>query len=87
MAKKASDSNHSPYKQLTDTMLQAFKKTMENTTPPSEVARVIVEAVISDNPDLRYVVGKDAAIVLEAKKNMSDKEFENFMKQQLNLNN
>src|SRR5919198_572763 len=83
MAKKASDSNHSPYKQLTDTILQAFKKMMENTTPPSEVARVIVEAVTSDNPDLRYVVGKDAAIVIEAKKNMSDKEFENFMKQQL----
>ena len=33
----------------------------------SEVAKVILQAVTSDNPDFRYVVGKDAAMSLEAK--------------------
>ena len=32
---------------------------------PSEVAKVIVEVVTSDNPDLRYIVGKDAATMIE----------------------
>ena len=41
---------------------------------PSEVAKVILQAVTSDNPDFRYVVGKDAAMALEARRNMSDRE-------------
>lgn len=40
--------------------------------------------VSSDNPDFRYVVGKDAAMMLEAK-NMSDREFQSLMKKQFNL--
>jgi hypothetical protein len=40
----------------------------QNTTHPSEVAKVILEAITSDNPDFRYVVGKDAATILEARK-------------------
>ena len=31
---------------------------MENTIPPLEVSRIIVEAVTSDNPEFRYLVGK-----------------------------
>jgi hypothetical protein len=33
------------------------------------------------------VVGKDAAMILEARRNMSDREFQNFMKKQFNLQN
>jgi hypothetical protein len=62
----------------------------QNTTHPSEVAKVILEAVTSDNPDFRYVVGKDAATILEAtileaRKNMFDREFQNLIKKQSNL--
>ena len=60
---------------------------IQNTLHPSEVAKVIVQAVISDNPDFRYVVGKDAATIIEARRNMSDREFQNFMKKQFNLQN
>jgi hypothetical protein len=35
---------------------------------PSEVAKVILEAVKADNPDFRYAVGKDAAMTIEARK-------------------
>jgi hypothetical protein len=39
----------------------------------------------SDNPDFRYIVGKDTAMSLEAKRNMSDGKFGNLIKKQLNL--
>jgi hypothetical protein len=35
---------------------------------PSEVAKVILEAVKADNPDFRYAVGKDAAMTIQARK-------------------
>ena len=60
---------------------------IQNTLHPFEVAKVILQAVMVDNPDFRYVVGKDAAMILEARRNMSDREFQNFMKKQFNLQN
>ena len=39
--------------------------------------------VMVDNPDFRYVVGKDAAMLLEAKRNMSDREFQDYSKNSL----
>jgi hypothetical protein len=59
----------------------------QNSIHPSEVAKVILQAVISDNPDFRYVVGKDAAAILETRRSMSDREFQNSMKKQFNLQN
>lgn len=57
----------------------------QNTIYPSEVAKVILQAVLSDNPDFRYVIGKDAAAIIEARRSMSDREFQRFMKDQFNL--
>ena len=42
----------------------------QNTISPSVVANTILDAVTSNNPQLRYVVGEDAAKTLEARKNM-----------------
>jgi hypothetical protein len=44
--------------------------------PPSDVAKVIVNAVTSDNPDFRYILGQDAAQTLEAANKMPHKDFE-----------
>jgi short-subunit dehydrogenase len=46
---------------------------------PDEVARVILEAIKSDGYDLRYVVGHNAARLLESRKNMPESEFKRFM--------
>ena len=40
----------------------------QNTISPSVVAKTILDAVTSNNPQLRYVVGEDAAKTLEARK-------------------
>jgi hypothetical protein len=57
----------------------------ENTSassPPEEVAKVILEAVTSESPKLRYAVSNDAANMIKAKTAMSDTEFGGLIKQQ-----
>jgi hypothetical protein len=39
----------------------------QNTIRPSEVAKAILQAVTSDNPDLWYAVEKDAIATLESR--------------------
>jgi hypothetical protein len=36
----------------------------EDVISPSVVAKVILEAVTSDNPQLRYIVGEDGQLIL-----------------------
>jgi hypothetical protein len=38
-----------------------------------------LEAINSDSPDLRYVVGHDALRLLDSRMNMSESEFKRFM--------
>lgn len=85
IATKESDPNSSPYRQIENNMSEALKQMVRNTIPSSEVAKAILRAITSDNPDFRYVIGKDAAMIIEARRNMSDREFENLMKKQFNL--
>ena len=79
------DNIDSPYKQIINNVSESFKQMEQNTIHPSEVAKVILQAVLSDNPDFRYVVGKDAAAIIEARKSMPDRDFQRFMKGQFNL--
>src|SRR5689334_1126912 len=85
MTTKTSDPLNSPYRSMQNNMSEYFKQWAQNLAHPSEVAKVILQAVTSDNPDFRYVVGKDAAMALESRRNMSDREFQNLIKKQINL--
>ena len=38
--------------------------------PPEAVANVILKAVLSNNPDVRYLVGEDAKSILEVRNNI-----------------
>ena len=87
MATKTSDPFKSPYRPIENSMSEYFKQWAQNTIHPSEVAKVILQAVMADNPDFRYIVGKDAAMILEAKRNISDREFQDLLKKQFNLQN
>ena len=91
MAAKTSDhkdkNNDSPYKQIKNNMLESFKQIEQNAIHPSEVAKVILQAAKADNPDFRYVVGKDAATILETRRKISDREFRDLLKKQFNLQN
>src|ERR671932_54953 len=84
IAKKAQDPS-SPYFSLTRQLERSFKLAMENTSassPPEEVAKVVLQAIRSTNPKVRYAVGNDAASIIQAKTTMSDTEFAGLIKQQ-----
>jgi short-subunit dehydrogenase len=84
IAKSSSDSN-SPYTQFGNKILKAYKQMEQNTISPSVVAKTILDAVTSNNPQLRYIVGEDAAKTLEARKNMPDNEFGDLIKKQFDI--
>jgi short-subunit dehydrogenase len=82
IGQKAADPN-SPYLSILQAMQKASKRfSGQETTQPEEVAKVILKAVTSDNPEIRYVIGNDAIQLMEAKKRMSDLEFEGLINQQ-----
>lgn len=81
MASKA-ERPDSPYIQMMQKLNAGFSFVLENAPLPVEVAKVIVKAVTSEHPELRYTVGDDAAAMLQAKRTMSDAEFGNLMKKQ-----
>ena len=61
-----------------------FSQVGKHTTSSSlDVAEVILKAVKSNNPEIRYLVGNDAVSLIEKRKNMTDKEFENWIKESL----
>ena len=63
-------------------MASAFEEMMKNaSSSPELVAKVVLEAVTNENPNLRYLAGKDVETWLDAKRNMSDEEFYKMMKQ------
>jgi len=55
----------------------------QNASSPELVANVVLKAVTSSNPNLRYLAGKDVEQWIEQKKKMSDKEFFNMIKDSL----
>lgn len=84
LAKRASVEN-SPYYSFTKKIESYFKSMMDNpeSSNPEEVAKVILHAVTSDNPQLRFTVGNDASAIVQAKRKMSELDFINLIKQQL----
>ena len=84
IAKKGSD-RKSAYFSSIQQLEKSFKSAMENTSassPPEEVAKVILQAVTSERPKLRYAVGNDASSIIQTRTTMSDTEFRSLIKQQ-----
>jgi short-subunit dehydrogenase len=63
----------SPYSRLIE-VREANRKLMVESMSimPEEVARIVLKAINSNSPDLRYVVGHDALRLLDSKMNMSE---------------
>jgi short-subunit dehydrogenase len=81
MSKNSLADPKSPYQPITQKIFEAFLSMIQYAFPAKIVADVILEAITSDNSKIRYVVGDDAKSITEAKKRLSDKEFENWVKE------
>ena len=64
-----------PYTEITKKRISAFKPRFEKGSSAKEVADTILEAVTSDKPKFRYIVGQDASKLMDIRKNTSDEEF------------
>jgi NAD(P)-dependent dehydrogenase (short-subunit alcohol dehydrogenase family) len=72
--------SESPYADLIERTTKGFGKMMDNSSsPPKLVAEAILNAITSKEPEIRYVVGEDADSIMGVRKSTSDKEFENWM--------
>ncbi|HEY9399548.1 MAG TPA: SDR family oxidoreductase [Nitrososphaeraceae archaeon] len=55
----------------------------EHATSPIDVAKVILQVLSDIKPKQRYIVGNDVAMIVEAKKTLSDIEFKKMMMQNI----
>jgi len=81
MAKKSE--SDTVYRDITVKVVSGVKMMAEMGTHPKEVADTIIKAVKDEKPLPRYIVGNDASMFLEARKNKTDIEFENYLKKEL----
>jgi NAD(P)-dependent dehydrogenase (short-subunit alcohol dehydrogenase family) len=80
VAKKSQDPN-SPYSMMMKKIANSFEELIKNSSSPDLVAKVVLNAVKDENPNLRYLAGNDVEQWLGAKRNMSDEEFYKMMNQ------
>ena len=73
----------SPYSELVKKVSAKISSDHENATQPEEVAKAIVDAISTERPEFRYVVGNDAVSLSEARKNMSFSEFQKMITQNI----
>ena len=75
LSKRALDPE-SPYSEFVQKVRVKISSDHENATQPEEVAKTIVQAILTEKPEFRYVVGSDALNLLEGRKNMPYSEFQ-----------
>jgi len=66
MGKKSQDPN-SPYSQLMENIVSHNEHGLETGSSPDVVAKVVLKAATSENPNLRYLAGRDIETVMELK--------------------
>jgi len=74
VAQKSRNSS-SPYFNTMQKFETSMSSLVRNGSPPSKVAEVILDAINAPNPNLRYTVGDDAALLAQKRKELSDSEF------------
>jgi short-subunit dehydrogenase len=83
-AAKNTASSNSPYAELAEKVSEAFKPMLENnSSSPIQVAEVILKAITSEKVNTRYLVGNDAAAIVDKKRTSSDIELQQWIKESL----
>ena len=83
-AAKNTASSNSPYAELAKKVSEGFKPMLENnSSSPIQVAQVILKAITSEKANTRYLVGNDAAAIVDKKRSSSDIELQQWIKESL----
>jgi short-subunit dehydrogenase len=81
MVAKRSQSPSSQYSTIMNKMASSFEQMLQNSSLPQFVAEIVLKAVTTKDPDLRYLAGKDVQQWIEQKQKMSDTAFFNMMRE------
>ena len=69
----------SPYFKGMQQLQGTLNSLLKNGSLPSKVAEVILNAITTPNPNLRYTVGDDAALLVQKRRELADPEFQKFV--------
>ena len=75
VARKSKDPN-SQYTEVMQKLTASFEKMFQGGSSPDVVAKVVLKAATSGNPSPKYLAGKDIETWMEAKRSISDEEFQ-----------
>jgi NAD(P)-dependent dehydrogenase (short-subunit alcohol dehydrogenase family) len=70
---------NSPYSQMMQKTAAVSNQLFQSGSAPELVAKVVLTAINTPNPNLRYLVGKDVEEWVKSKNSMTDAEFHNMM--------
>jgi NAD(P)-dependent dehydrogenase (short-subunit alcohol dehydrogenase family) len=73
----------SPYSQMMQKRVAASSQFFQNGSEPELVAKTVLIAINTPNPNLRYLVGKDVEEWVRSKNSMTDAEFHDMMMKDL----
>ena len=75
----------SPYAEFSKKMSAGVKERFKeaSSSSPYQVAEVILSAIKSEKPNTRYLIGNDAIAIKERRKNSSDSELEQWIKESI----
>jgi hypothetical protein len=73
--------NDSPYAKTIQRVFEGAQVIMTKTIHPREVAQVILNAINSTSPNVRYTVGKDAEAIRKRRAQLSDTEMEQWLRE------
>lgn len=68
-------SANSAYTKMTQNRIASFKPRFESGSPALEVADIILKSIMTNNPDLRYLVGNDALKIIDIREKIPNKDF------------
>jgi short-subunit dehydrogenase len=74
---------NSPYSQMMQKRAAVSNQLFQSGSAPELVAKVVLKAINTPNPNLRYLVGKDVEEWVKSKESMTDAEFHNMMAKDL----
>lgn len=68
-------SPNSPYTEMTQNRIAGFKPRFESGSPALEVADIILKSIMTNSPNLRYLVGTDALKIMDIREKIPNKDF------------
>jgi NAD(P)-dependent dehydrogenase (short-subunit alcohol dehydrogenase family) len=75
------DPSNSPCAKHVQQLFQGLESFVTNSSHPIDVAQMILKAVNSSSPELRYPVGKDANFLFKTRAGLSDRDMEKWIRE------